>query len=470
MEPKYDLLIKGGVAVDPASGLEARRDVALSRGKVAAVEEDLSPDQAAGCLDATGLHVLPGVIDLHVHVSSWIGGRNGHRMMALAGVTTALDMSGPVDGVIDHARDDGAGLNIACIHKVQPGSTVSGTDPDLAELKDLTADVLGQGAIGLKIIGGHYPLTPAATARAIQAAYEAGAYVAFHAGTTETGSNLDGCLEAIDLAQGRPLHLAHVNSYCRGLKKSPVLEALDALAALKAYPNICSESYLARINGTSARIVDGLPGSLVTRTCLEAGGYEPTEAGLEQAILGGWALVHLEAGGTVGLGVGPKAVAYWQDRQTDVGLSFRVNPVEARLILAGDKRDDGAFTVDCISTDGGGIPRNVIVEQGLALVRAEALSLTEFATKTSLNPARILGLTNKGFLAPGADGDLTIVDLDRLKPTTAVVAGRVIMHQGLITGSGSRFVTTPAGAAFVKDKGLEPIVVDPAVTPFLKMR
>ena len=46
--------------------------------------------------------------------------------------------------------------------------------------------------------------------------------------------------------------------------------------------------------------------------------------------------------------------------------------------------------VDCISTDGGGIPRNVIVEMGLAMVKLQALSMEEFVIKTSVNPAKIL--------------------------------------------------------------------------------
>ena len=41
-------------------------------------------------------------------------------------------------------------------------------------------------------MGGHYPLTVAATARAIRAAAELGAYTAFHAGTAAHGSNIEG--------------------------------------------------------------------------------------------------------------------------------------------------------------------------------------------------------------------------------------------------------------------------------------
>ena len=470
MSAQCDLLIKNGMLVDPANNIHSPMDLAIKDGRISQVSEDIAPDKAGQCLDAKGLHVLPGIIDLHVHVASAFRAKFGHRMMALAGVTCALDMSGPVEDAIQGAKDHGAGLSIACIHKVQPGETVSGPDPGMAELKDLTRDCMAHGAIGLKILGGHFPLTPEATSRSIEAAAGEGAYVSIHAGTSATGSNLDGALEAIDLAQGRPLHLAHVNSYCRGLKKTPAAEAETVIAKLNENPNICSESYLSRINGTSARLANGKPVSLVTATCLKQGGYEPNRAGMEAAILEGWAMLHLEAGGVVGLGAGPDALEYWRRRESNLGCSFRVNPPDARFVLAPAKRPDGSFVVDCISTDGGGIPRNSIVDHGLALVRTEALSLEEFVTKTSFNPARILGLGNKGSLSPGNDADVSIVDLERLKPVTAVANGQVIMHQGLVMGRGARFITTPAGLDYVKEQGLDAIVVDPARTPFLKMR
>ena len=58
-------------------------------------------------------------------------------MMAQAGVTTALDMSGPIDSVLDIARDYGVGLNLACINYVRPGHTVTDTNPREGELETL---------------------------------------------------------------------------------------------------------------------------------------------------------------------------------------------------------------------------------------------------------------------------------------------------------------------------------------------
>ena len=468
MTQKYDILLQGGVVVDPISQTEAVRDVAIRGGKVAEVGEHLNPAQAEECFDLTGYYVVPGIIDLHTHESAWLGGRYGHKMLAQAGVTTALDMSGPVDSVLDIARDYGAGLSIAVLEHVRPGHTVADEDPGVRELQDLLHKCLRRGALGWKLLGGHYPLTPEATAAAIRVANEQRAYVAFHAGTTANGSNIDGFLEAVQLAEGNCLHMAHINSYCRGSKRSHLVETEEAVAALIANPKIRSESYLSPLNGTSAKCSGGIPESEVTKKCLVTGGFEASEAGLEQAILMGWAEINMESGGKVVLGVGREAVDYWRMKGTDTTVSFAVNPPEPRIRLATAKRESGEFVVDCISTDGGGIPRNVIVEMGLALVKLQALSLQDFVRKTSVNPARILGLRNKGHLTPGADADITVLDLERQKAKMSIANGQVIMHRGYVCGKGSRVVTTAAGEAYVRAKGLETTVVDLAKSGFYR--
>lgn len=65
---RYDLVIHGGRVIDPAAGVDARLDVAIADGRIAAVAPSLSTGDAAEALDATGLVVLPGLVDLHVHV------------------------------------------------------------------------------------------------------------------------------------------------------------------------------------------------------------------------------------------------------------------------------------------------------------------------------------------------------------------------------------------------------------------
>ncbi len=62
----YDLIIKGGRVIDPSVRLHAIRDVAISAGRIAAVEASIAGD-AAETLDARGKLVVPGLLDIHTH-------------------------------------------------------------------------------------------------------------------------------------------------------------------------------------------------------------------------------------------------------------------------------------------------------------------------------------------------------------------------------------------------------------------
>ena len=62
------MLIRGGAVVDPSQGLHASRDVRLAAGRVAELGDGLAPGPGEEVVDARGWLVLPGLIDLHVHV------------------------------------------------------------------------------------------------------------------------------------------------------------------------------------------------------------------------------------------------------------------------------------------------------------------------------------------------------------------------------------------------------------------
>ena len=68
----YDLLLKGAHVLDPGQGLDARLDVAVSGGKIAAIAPVIPAQDAARVLElrGAGLHVVPGLIDLHTHVAN----------------------------------------------------------------------------------------------------------------------------------------------------------------------------------------------------------------------------------------------------------------------------------------------------------------------------------------------------------------------------------------------------------------
>ena len=85
-----NLVITGGRVVDPASGMDQVCDVALQDGRVTAVGTGLG--SAERMIDATGLIVAPGFIDLHAHGQSIAA----DRMQAFDGVTTTLDLEAGV--------------------------------------------------------------------------------------------------------------------------------------------------------------------------------------------------------------------------------------------------------------------------------------------------------------------------------------------------------------------------------------
>lgn len=64
----YDLLLKNGHVIDPKNNINGKMDVAIKADKIAAVAEDINPTEAETIVDATGLYVTPGLIDIHVHV------------------------------------------------------------------------------------------------------------------------------------------------------------------------------------------------------------------------------------------------------------------------------------------------------------------------------------------------------------------------------------------------------------------
>jgi dihydroorotase len=139
----YDLVIKGGRVIDPSVGLDAERDVAITRGKIEAVEANIAAD-AAETIDARGKIVAPGLIDIHTHAGR---SKEGPPMCLQDGVTCWVDAgSGGADN-IDQVAAVARGapqigralVNIARTGVISPGG----------ELHDInSANVaLAQGAI-----------------------------------------------------------------------------------------------------------------------------------------------------------------------------------------------------------------------------------------------------------------------------------------------------------------------------------
>jgi dihydroorotase len=84
---KYDLIVKGGRVIDPATKLDMIRDVAIADGRIVAVKADIAAD-AAETIDARGKLVVPGLIDIHTHVARV---KDGPALCLADGVTGWID-------------------------------------------------------------------------------------------------------------------------------------------------------------------------------------------------------------------------------------------------------------------------------------------------------------------------------------------------------------------------------------------
>lgn len=443
--------------VDYKNNLDFVGEIGFAGDKIAEIGPTISP--AAKTLDANGALVIPGVIDAHMHASAWAGGPGSYRMMAAAGVTSALEMAGPVESVKKFVQGQGCGLTIGCLEMICTGYNVPTDDPSRGDIAALMDKALSDGAYGVKLLGGHFPLTPRATRDLIALGDERRVYVGIHSGTTQKGSNIEGVEETFELAEGRPFHLAHLNAYCRGNVRPLLEECRRAAELLESHPEVDSESYLSPINGTCARCENGLPVDHVTKTCLTKAGYPVTEAGVEKAIRDGYGRVNVVADGITYLGDPEEGLAFWKQKKTDTFISFPVNPGLSRFFFATQKRTNGRYVVDAFCTDGGGIPRNVIVANGLSLVKFGAMTLKEFVLKSSYAAATLLGLTNKGHLSVGADADVTVIDFDRQAAVASFIAGTPALWEGKVVARPGRMFTSSTGEKAIRAAGIEPVVI-----------
>jgi N-acyl-D-aspartate/D-glutamate deacylase len=241
-QPSYDLVIQGGRVMDPETGLDAVRNVGIIGGTIARVSTE--PLTGAKVVDARGLVVAPGFIDLHSHGQD----AENYRLKAMDGVTTALEME---IGVPDVARFLSERKGRALVHygatashpfarvlalggSIPPGAIVPPTSAatetpatveQLAKIKELVRAGLDAGALG---IGMGIAYTPGATRLEViemfRLAAGRGVPVFTHvrsSGRIEPGSSIESMAEVIAAAaiSGAALHIVHMNS--SGLKDAP---------------------------------------------------------------------------------------------------------------------------------------------------------------------------------------------------------------------------------------------------------
>jgi len=469
MPASFDVVIAGGHVLDPANEIEQIADIGIRLGRIDEIRPGLA-NAGAQVIDAAGRYVMPGHVDTHAHVSS-ISDRGidravGFKMLAESGTTTVLDLNGEPSHMAEGMKRRGAGLNVATVLSLVPYETIREDDPRPAVVREALDRALQDGAIGLKIIGGYHPFTPEATAGIVEVANSQEAWIAYHVGSKGTGSQIEGLRQVPEIVGTGRLHVAHINSYTRGVilpADEEVREALKILESMRG--QVVTEAYLAQINGTNGRCDE--EGNLladVPRNCLKLRGYEVNDRGMRQALLDGYGFAHAERAGRIELVTGEEAVRIWEAAGTNCGLSFPVNPATSAFALTTAKYPDGTFRIDAISTDGGSLPRNVAVERAFALVRFGALSPLEAAHKLSYAPSKMLGLPRKGHFSPGADADVTIVDPVSGKAATSLVRGEVIMKDGRSVAEGGTWLVTERGVKAAENAGLPHEVIDLTVS------
>jgi N-acyl-D-aspartate/D-glutamate deacylase len=231
----YDIVIRNGRVIDPESGLDAVRSVGIRGGRIAAVSR--AALQGKQLIDARGLVVAPGFIDLHVHGQD----DENYRLYAMDGVTTALELEvGVLDVPAFYAAHDGkalinygasAGHIKARMAVMRDGGMARGTllpldsaghnvasDVQIAEMRRQVETGLAAGALG---VGMGLEYTPAASRYEVlelfrsAAKYHAPVFVHTRStGASEPGSSVESYLEVIAASAitGAPVHIVHLNS------------------------------------------------------------------------------------------------------------------------------------------------------------------------------------------------------------------------------------------------------------------
>jgi dihydroorotase len=148
--PTFDLLLRGGHVLDPANHRDGIADVAISDGRVARVDAAIDPTGARQVIDASGLLVTPGLLDIHCHAyvnrlhqenGAFLGSLNADAHFLSSGVTTAVDVGTAGADEIAHLRKSVIERSItrlfALVNISRPGmgdaeQTVANLDPEAA--------------------------------------------------------------------------------------------------------------------------------------------------------------------------------------------------------------------------------------------------------------------------------------------------------------------------------------------------
>lgn len=235
----YDLVIRGGRVMDPESGTDEVLNVGINGQTI--LEITSAPLRSQRVVDADGLVVAPGWIDLHSHAQTVAGS----RMQVHDGVTTALDLEGGLSDVAGHydaAAKEGRAVNYGFSaswqqarmrevgglsngrltdvlgHFGNPAWKQSATPRQLDALFAQLGQDVSDGAIGVGMLIGYAPrVEPSEYLRAAGLVAESGTAMFTHARDLiedVPDAVIDGAEEIVEAAQatGARSHYCHINS------------------------------------------------------------------------------------------------------------------------------------------------------------------------------------------------------------------------------------------------------------------
>ena len=156
--PVYDLVIAGGQVIDGSGSPARRADVAIKDGRIAAIGANLR-SQGQDVIDASGLVVAPGFIDLHTHADNAANRPEAENFVRM-GVTTIIagncgSSALNVGEALEEVRQTGLAVNFATLigHNTVRGEVMGNADrrptlPELAKMKSLVWQAMADGAVG----------------------------------------------------------------------------------------------------------------------------------------------------------------------------------------------------------------------------------------------------------------------------------------------------------------------------------
>jgi N-acyl-D-aspartate/D-glutamate deacylase len=418
----FDLVIVHGRVIDPESGLDGVRSIGIRGGKVAAVAEGaLAGSQE---IDAAGLVVAPGFIDLHSHGQT----DETYRCQVLDGVTTAFELEvGAAD--IDawyRDREPGRAINygvsvghipvrIAVMHDPSPflpsgdAAHKAASPAEIAEMARGIDEGLRKGAVGMGL-GPSY--TAAATQWEVLEMFRvAGRHHA--SGHVHIRGGMAGLEEVLagTALTGAPLHVVHINS--SGLAQTREMLQVIAEAQNRGL-DVTTEAYPYSAGMTEIRSAnyDGWEQWPAERfATLEwpvTGERLTRETFLKYRQIGGPVVGHSNTDEMVAVAINSPLTAIASD-------AYMINGI-------GHPRTSGTFS-------------KVL---GRYVREARSLTLVDALRKMTLMPARrlesrVTAMRDKGRIRVGADADLTIFD-------AAHVIDRATYREPSLSPEGIRFV------------------------------